>query len=626
MAACYAVENSAVDPVSGRNYQADPTNNARVLRNLTLGVEFIMSHLAHFYALSALDYVQGPTAFAGIPQSGPWSPDFNSSYYFNAGNVLNGLLNLYLAGAPLTPADQVSLLQTDTSGLYAEVIGDYTIALRLAKMAGDLMGILGGRWPMYSNLVCGGVTHPNLTSTEINAFIDLAVDYLYRGSANAAVTPWNGPEGPVSVPGTSISPAQGTILHFIQEHYIPTVQIVAAVYSNFDNPKGGLKGLQMPGGSWDGNTYAGLGYGAGCGNFLSWGAFHTSNDGHTPPNVVAPMDPGGHYGDKTYHPDHLLNTGVWIGGTGGALEPGSELSLGYADPIGLAQACAKEFITSSKYRNNPVVGSLATTDYSLGLGPNNGYTDPDKNKAGAYSWIKSPRIVGDSGAHVNGSAANVVEVGPLARMICSNKYDIVTPGATQAFLPPDPTNRPVLNAVYQVITTSLGLAGQPLGLSTMDRHRARALEALEVANEVPVLIGSLDGSAFVDSSWAPPTTGTNAGWGTNEAPRGALLHYNEHSQNRITKYQCIVPTTWNASPRHTIADDATAGPIENAIMNPPVAHTGATSTGRGGAQTVPVEMLRVVHSFDPCIACAVHKVDKKKKAEKLNTKKEVRRR
>ncbi len=133
----------------------------------------------------------------------------------------------------------------------------------------------------------------------------------------------------------------------------------------------------------------------------------------------------------------------------------------------------------------------------------------------------------------------------------------------------------------------------------------------------------------MDKTWTIPQSGTRVGWGTNEAPRGALLHYNEYDQNRITKYQCIVPTTWNASPRHG-ATDATAGPIEQAVMTPPVGLSGVPSPSgyaAGAAQDVAVEILRVVHSFDPCIACAVHKVDgKKAKAEKLNTKKEVRRR
>jgi hydrogenase large subunit len=595
MAACYAVENSL-------GYQCDPTTDARILRNLTLGVEFIMSHLAHFYALSALDYVQGPgnpfgsdPAVAGLPaQSGPWTPDFATSYYLDLPGGIPGL----------TAPTYTALTRNDQSGVWWEIIQDYTIALKLAKMAGDLMGILGGRWPMYSNLVCGGVTHPNLTGADLTAIADLAVDYLFRGSATASVaTPWNGPEGPVTTPGNLGAPAQGTVLHFIQQHYIPTVQIAAAVYSNYDNSFN--TGLQNGAGSWDFGLHGGLNYGQGCGNFLSWGAFHTADVG---PSL-----------DKTTHSPHILKTGVWIGGTGGGLEPGSELLSGTANPIEIAKACAREFITSSKYDDG-------TPSYAGGLGPDQGYTKPNKNKAGAYSWIKSPRIVSD-GTYVTTPGTHVCEVGPLARMVNSGLYDC-TGGTLYPFYT-FCANRPILTAVRGWFAGLL--AGVPLpvgqygGISAMDRHRARAMEAEAIALAVPGLLGGLTGGPTVDPTWTIPQNGTQEGWGTNEAPRGALLHYNKHTNNRIEKYQCIVPTTWNANPRAA----GNPGPIEQAIMTPGMAHSAASSpSGRGGApQYVPVEALRVVHSFDPCIACAVHKVDgKKAKATKLNTKKEVRRR
>ncbi len=601
MAACYAVENSL-------GYQADPTTDARILRNLTLGVEFIMSHLAHFYALAALDYVQGPgNPFGGgigaPAQSGPWTPDFNPSYYFNDG-----------AG--------MTLDRTDTSGLWWEVIQDYTIALQLAKRAGDLMGILGGRWPMYSNLVCGGVTHPNLTGADLGAIDSLAKDYLYRGTSGApdlegGVQTGNGGTGVGPPP---VGPDQGTVLHFIQQHYIPTVAAVAAVYSNYDNS--GNTGIQLAGGGWLGATL-GQDYGAGTGNFLSWGAFHLTDDGHTP-GV-------GHIGSKADHPDHLLKTGVWLGGPGGGLEPGSEnttlppSTLGYADPNGLAKACLKEFITSSKYDDG-------SPSYAGGLAPDQGYTKPNKSKAGAYSWIKSPRIVSD-GTYVTTAGTHVCEVGPLARMVVSGLYDITGVGPNN-FLDVNLagpnfkvcSNRGVLAAVWGVLN-GLTITQQNFGISAMDRHRARAVEALTIANAVPGLLGGLTGGATVDSSWTIPQSGTQEGWGTNEAPRGALLHYNKYSNNRIEKYQCVVPTTWNASPRDA---GGQAGPIEAAVMNPAMAHSGNSSPSwrvGGTAKYVPVEALRVVHSFDPCIACAVHTVDRKKaKAKRVNNKKEVRRR
>jgi len=599
MAACYAVENSLVDSTTGNNYQADPTPSARGLRNLVLGIEFIMSHLTHFYVLAALDYVQGPAGAPGDPnppqwgalpsQSGPWSPDFDDSYYLD---VPGGLPGLGL------PAVYTALTRNDVSGLWWDVIRDYTIALQLQRRATDLMGALGGRWPMFSNLVCGGVTHPNLSSADLTAIYNLAVEYLFQGKAGASDL-----EGGLQAgAGTLIAPERGTILHFIQHHYIPTVQVVAAVYSNYDNTNGGAKGLQTSGGSWDGALHGGLGYGAGAGNFLSWGVFHDN---------AAELA-----GDLTQHPGHLLSSGVYLSGAGG-LQPGSELGIAPVSPITLAQACAKEFIANSKYDDG-------TPTYAAGLAPDQGYTKP--NKANGYSWIKSPRIIGDGTMVAAGT--HVCEVGPLARMVCSNLYDVT--GATKYPMYAVDTNRPILKAVRDVLDTALGgaLGGQTGGLSTMDRHRARALETEQVALALPGWLGLLGGPT-VNKNWAPPQSGNASGWGTNEAPRGALLHYIDYTDNRIEKYQCIVPTTWNASPRHG-SSSGTAGPIEASIMNPAILHSCKSSaSGRAGGanQYVPVEILRVTHSFDPCIACAVHKVEGKKvKAKRLNTKKEVRRR
>jgi hydrogenase large subunit len=77
-----------------------------------------------------------------------------------------------------------------------------------------------------------------------------------------------------------------------------------------------------------------------------------------------------------------------------------------------------------------------------------------------------------------------------------------------------------------------------------------------------------------------------------EAPRGALAHYNVIEGKKLKNYQCVVPTTWNASPRD---NKGVRGPIEEALVGTPVLNPDK-----------PLEVLRVVHSFDPCIACAVH--------------------
>jgi hydrogenase large subunit len=78
----------------------------------------------------------------------------------------------------------------------------------------------------------------------------------------------------------------------------------------------------------------------------------------------------------------------------------------------------------------------------------------------------------------------------------------------------------------------------------------------------------------------------------SEAPRGALAHWVEYAGGKVTGYRIITPTSWNASPR----DDREApGPIEQALVGVQIAD-----------RSQPVELYRVIHSFDPCMGCAVH--------------------
>ena len=95
-------------------------------------------------------------------------------------------------------------------------------------------------------------------------------------------------------------------------------------------------------------------------------------------------------------------------------------------------------------------------------------------------------------------------------------------------------------------------------------------------------------------------TGAASGIGLTEAARGALGHWMTITAGKISNYQFITPTAWNASP---MDDAGVKGPIEQALMGTPVADI-----------TQPVELLRIVHSFDPCLACAIHMVRPGQKA------------
>ena len=139
------------------------------------------------------------------------------------------------------------------------------------------------------------------------------------------------------------------------------------------------------------------------------------------------------------------------------------------------------------------------------------------------------------------------------------------------------------------------------GISVLDRLAARALETQKVA---VAMDGWLDELVVGESVYEfADMTGDVSGNGLTEAPRGALAHWINIVDGKIDAYQIVTPTNWNASPRD---DFDQLGPIEQALVGTPVADP-----------TQPVELLRVVHSFDPCLSCAVHMVRPGQKASEV---------
>lgn len=175
------------------------------------------------------------------------------------------------------------------------------------------------------------------------------------------------------------------------------------------------------------------------------------------------------------------------------------------------------------------------------LNPSKGTTAPQCPKANAYSWLKAPRYTGKP-----------YECGPLARMWVSGDYR--------------------------------------KGISVNDRLRARAQEALKIINAMQTWIGQVTPTgSTVTAPTYPATANVN---GLTEAPRGALGHWVQVANSKISRYQIITPTCWNASPRDS---QGVRGPLEQALLGVPVKNVNQ-----------PVEVLRVIHSFDPCLDCAVH--------------------
>ncbi len=178
------------------------------------------------------------------------------------------------------------------------------------------------------------------------------------------------------------------------------------------------------------------------------------------------------------------------------------------------------------------------------LPPAVGSTIAECPRPGAYSWLKAPRY-----------NQQPYETGPLARMWVNGDYR--------------------------------------RGISVLDRHLARAYEALKIAQAIQGWIAALPDSATTYSQNMPPTAGT--GVGLTEASRGALGHWLTIANGVIARFQVITPTCWNAAPRDGAG---VRGPIEQALLGTPVVDVNQ-----------PIEVLRVIHSYDPCLSCAVHVLD-----------------
>jgi hydrogenase large subunit len=236
----------------------------------------------------------------------------------------------------------------------------------------------------------------------------------------------------------------------------------------------------------------------------------------------------------------------------------------------------KEYIAHSWY-------SYSSGEAS-GLHPFDGetefnYTGPKPpyeqlNVEGKYSWLKTPRW-----------KDHPMEVGPLARLLVS-----YAKGSTE---------------VKDVVNEALDQLGVPVTalFSTLGRTAARGLETRLVVHWMKGFYDELMGqvktgelSTFNRDRWEPSTwPATAQGVGLSEAPRGALAHWIKIKDGKIDNYQLVVPSTWNASPRDPQGQRSAyeASLIGTRLANP----------------EQPLEILRTVHSFDPCIACAVHLYD-----------------
>lgn len=215
------------------------------------------------------------------------------------------------------------------------------------------------------------------------------------------------------------------------------------------------------------------------------------------------------------------------------------------------------------------------------LHPYQGKTEPaftDLHGDERYSWSKSPRYEGKP-----------CETGPLSNMLVqyAQGHKAVTP-------------------VVDLVLKTLGVGPEAL-FSTLGRTAGRGIETAVVAGQVEGWVKQLQDQIAKEKTpklvekWEMPDEAQGAGF--VHAPRGGLSHWINIKGGKIENFQLVVPTTWNMGPRDA---KGVAGPFEEALTGIPIADPKR-----------PVEILRTIHSFDPCIACAVHVIDPESNEERV---------
>lgn len=317
------------------------------------------------------------------------------------------------------------------------------------------------------------------------------------------------------------------------------------------------------------------------------------------------LDDGKEFIEQVYIPDLLAVAPYYLdwGGIGGGLQ--NYLAYGDLPVNGYSDVASFKFPRGAILNRNlnevlPVDGknleeiqefiSHSWYEYSdgneIGKHPWNGetkfnYTGPQPpyeflNVNEKYSWLKTPRW-----------KSNAMEVGPLARLLVA-----YASGSTEV--------KDLIGMVLKKLNVPVGAL-----FSTLGRTAARGLETVLIAkwakefyDQLLANIKNGDTRTFNNSKWEPSTWPKEAkGVGFTEAPRGALAHWIVIKDEKIDNYQLVVPSTWNASPRDPKGQMSA---YEASLIGTPIADP-----------EKPIEVLRTIHSFDPCIACAVHLYDEK---------------
>jgi len=468
--------------------------NAQYIRNMIMAIHALHDHIVHFYALSALDWVDVISALKADPGATARLADSLSSWPGNSSNrfrkVQNKIKTLVESGqlGPFANAywGHPAMVLPPEVNLLA--VSHYLEALDYQRKANQALAILTGKTPHIQNLSVGGVT------TALNPDSDSALNMEKLYSLKQLIE---------------------EVQTFIDQVYLVDVAAVGALYKDW------------------------LPYGRGTVNYLAV------------PDMVLNLEC-----DKFDLPG-----GTIFNGDLSSFKPFTSFNDPYfKDNI-------EEGIARSWYD-----GDWSRHPYEEETIPK--FTSYDNDQR--YTWLKAPRFMGKP-----------MQVGPLAQMLTGYAagHELTVKNVDKAL---------------SLISNIAGVkVGPEILHSTIGRHAARAVRTSILADLAlkhwQLLVENIARNDL--EIFNPPEfpKGEQRGFGFHEAPRGALSHWIIIEDGKIKNYQCVVPSTWNAGPRDGLDQP---GPYESALVDNPVADP-----------EKPLEVLRTIHSFDPCIACAVHLLD-----------------
>ena len=473
------VSHAHASSIAGdKAYGITISNNARIVRNLLEGAQFLHSHILWLYNLAALDYVNPlnalqanvDDAYAVALENGlALHSDLNQLYEKLAAFADNGQLSIFSGnwfdadgGEAYVDNPEANLILTS----------HYLEALKMQARSSEMAALLGGKMPHVMTSIPGG----NMwvpTESKLDDLLAMATE----------VRDW------------------------VNDTVLADTVMLAKLYPEV------------------------LTFGKGCGRYIAWGVFE---------------GPDWPYGDN--YTEQMLNR---------------YLPMAVLDEQFQASDVQENLITEYMGRSWYKGSETYTSPYFV--------TDPDfteYNVDDRYSWVKAPAYDGKP-----------MEAGSMARIFA-------------AYVRGVPFIKEQVDAVLGILGAKPGdLAAFQ---STLGRTAIRQIETIYIANLMVEWVNELaEAIKGGDSEYfREPARLTGEGTGFWEAPRGALGHWTVIKNKKVDVYQCVVPTTWNAAPR---SDGGQLGPYEAALLGTKM-----------DVPKQPLEILRTLHSFDPCLACATH--------------------